>query len=58
MLLFFSQDLWSTDTTATPDTRKSVAGLAWVGGVCDKNYKYSISEEYGGFKNVAVSIII
>ena len=49
----FSKDMWSPDTTQTPDTKAGVVGFAYVSAICTSN-RYSIIEEYGGFQEVSV----
>ena len=50
---FFNKDLWNSDTSLPISTRTSVAGFAYVGGICGL-YRYSIQEEFGGFQYVNV----
>lgn len=45
--------MWSSDKNQPVDVRSQVEGMAWVGGICQE-YKYSISEEQGGFQNIEV----
>ncbi|RNA12828.1 flocculation FLO11-like [Brachionus plicatilis] len=50
----FNKDLWSDDRTALPSARSPVIGVAWLDSICSDVYKYSISEEIGGFWNLYV----
>lgn len=50
---YFSKDLWAS-TSDTPQMRSGVVGYSYILGVCSINYKFSISEEIGGFYYASV----
>ena len=55
--MYFSKDLWSSDTTLSPLARSQVVGLARFGGICFNSTKYTIVEEIGGFYFLGVRFV-
>ncbi|CAF0955496.1 unnamed protein product [Brachionus calyciflorus] len=53
-VVVFKKDIWTDNTTDTPEARSTVAGVAYLGGVCYKDIQFSINEENGGLQNIYV----
>ena len=45
--------MWVGEIVQSDDSRRSTAGLAYVGAMCGDK-KYSICEEFGGFNSIKV----
>lgn len=49
--------MWKDETNLDVASRSSLAGKAFVSGVCG-TWRYSVSEDHGGFSSLVVRLFI